>query len=470
MCFRLFIVIFALIYSGSIYAEELHKAVREGDIKEVRRLISSGTNVNLRSKKGQTPLYSTLSGSEKSYNKEMILLLIELGADVNAKNTEDKTITIPPNDDLGLIKVLIESMTGYTPLHAAASAAIWKNPPTFYDKKIPYKEGEIISLLIKHKANVNAKSKKGDTPLHNASTAKVTEILIKHGAKLNAKNHRGETPLHTVISSFSAGLEVAFLLIKKGANVNAKDKKGNTPLYALIDKISQDKSVLRDIKYIVTEKPYKSYFAEQLSLITSLVKHGADINIQDKSGDTFLHKVSVVKVANTLIENGAKLNIQNHDGNTPLHNAILARYGNLEIAFLLVEKGADVNTKNKKENTPLHELAHMMYIGNAYSHYTDSVFYKQFYRSHVIRQLALGKLLMKKGVNVNAKNVNGNSPLHLTNNVELASLLIKHGAKITAKNKKNQTPFDLADISEDKEMTSLLIKHRAKSYNQKTNL
>ena len=224
--------------------------------------------------------------------------------------------------------------------------------------------------------------------------------------------------------------------------MNIKDKKGNTPLYALIDRISQDKYLRHTKKDIFAERLYKSYFAEQLSLIAFLIKHGANVNIKSKTGDTLLHKVSIAKVADILIKHGAKLNIKNNRGNTPLHEVIGEHFGNLEIASLLVEKGANVTIKNKKGDTPLHKLAQTMYVENNYFHYvTNSSFPKHFYRSHVVRQLSLASLLIKKGANVNAKN------------------------------KKNQTPLDLANLNKDKEIVSLLIKlkHKAKGQHYKIN-
>ncbi len=112
---------------------------------------------------------------------------------------------------------------GVTPLHYA----------TRWGRK------EIAELLIAKGADVNAKAKYGDTPLHGAIYANGTyleetgrkemiELLIAKGADVNAKDEGGKTPLH-----FATGYgrnEIVELLIAKGADVNAKNNRGGTPL------------------------------------------------------------------------------------------------------------------------------------------------------------------------------------------------------------------------------------------------
>ena len=54
-------------------------------------------------------------------------------------------------------------------------------------------------VLLKNGADVNAKNKDGDTPLHHAarnSNYNTVEVLLKNGADVNAKNKNGDTPLH----------------------------------------------------------------------------------------------------------------------------------------------------------------------------------------------------------------------------------------------------------------------------------
>jgi len=62
------------------------------------------------------------------------------------------------------------------------------------------------------------------------------------GADVNAKNRAENTPLH--YAAVEGRKEIAELLIAKGADVNARDKYGGTPLhYAEGDKISNNPKV-----------------------------------------------------------------------------------------------------------------------------------------------------------------------------------------------------------------------------------
>ena len=137
---------------------------------------------------GETPLH-THAGEGR---KEVVKILINAGANVNAKND-----------------------SGSTPLIAAAFDG---------DK-------EIVKLLIAKGANVNPKTDLGNTPLHSAALngrKEIVELLIANGADVNANNVAGVTPLHWAAQEGQK--EIAELLIAKGADVNAKDESGKTPL------------------------------------------------------------------------------------------------------------------------------------------------------------------------------------------------------------------------------------------------
>jgi ankyrin repeat protein len=160
------------------YCREARKV---GELKEiVKLLISKGADVNVKDKKGWTPLLLALLSEND--NKEIIKLLVSEGADVNAKDSQTKRI----------------------PLQFAASKG---------DK-------EIVGLLISKGANVNAKcedfaGKKDWTSLHYAASRnhkEIVELLISKGADVNAKTEEGWTPLDV-----SSKEEIKAVLGKHGA-------------------------------------------------------------------------------------------------------------------------------------------------------------------------------------------------------------------------------------------------------------
>jgi len=90
---------------------------------------------------------------------------------------------------------------------------------------------EMIKLLVDGKAQVNAKTNNGDTPLHYASYmgyVKSASVLIESGAILEERGQNHSTPLH--FAAREGQIEIVRLLLEKGALVNPKDKDGDTPI------------------------------------------------------------------------------------------------------------------------------------------------------------------------------------------------------------------------------------------------
>lgn len=100
--------------------------------------------------------------------------------------------------------------------------------------------------------------------------------------------------------------------------------------------------------------------------------------------------------------------------------------GDVKKIRALIKKGADVNYKELNSDTPL---------GRA------------IYRDDV--NISLVKLLIKNGANVNYSNKNKTTELHAAaeyGDMTVIKLLLKHGADPTLKNDRGETPSLIAEI------------------------
>jgi ankyrin repeat protein len=166
---------------------EVFRAIRNGDTGWLHAHINTA-NIEARDGRGATPLMHAAAFG----NLQTLKLLIEKGADVNARN------------------------------QANASALLWC-----------VRDPEKARLLIEKGADVNAQSKQGRTPLMIAALSQgnssTVALLLDKGADLNAKAVIGTTALHS--AAIAGEMESVRLLLAKGANVRATDFVNRTPLY-----------------------------------------------------------------------------------------------------------------------------------------------------------------------------------------------------------------------------------------------
>lgn len=201
-----------------------------------------------------------------------------------------------------------------------------------------YNWGELIKVCLERGANLAPLCSSGKTVLMAAASSGHLEHvrrMVQLGADVNAKCEReSATALH--VAAHNMHFEVLERLIALGARVDLLDNKGESALFHAV--VSDYPSLKAPIK----ESDVKS--------IHALLKQGADLNLQNKEGQTVCHKAAqfnVLKNLTYLIESGANFQIKDHHGLMPLD--VAKKYGHVEVEQYLLGVRAAITDKEALE-------------------------------------------------------------------------------------------------------------------------
>ena len=234
-------------------------------------------------------------------------------------------------------------------------------------------EGKIkaVKQAIADGADVNAKTKRGWTPLHSAADRgrkEIVELLIAEGADVHAKDHKGRTPLDMVDEKVLPNegesqldvdrrRETANLIRKHGAKTEKVPEVASRPSRQQRSDKEKALELLLGTNSTITEKDEAFLSAAKkgkLDEVKSLLAEGADVDCSDAFSCTGLFWASAnnhKSIVEYLIEKGANLNAGAGVGGTPLARA--AYEGHVEVVELLIAKGVDVNAKDVSGGSPL---------------------------------------------------------------------------------------------------------------------
>lgn len=208
------------------------------DLAKVERLIKKGIDINVKNKKGRSPLLqAAMEGRLDAVN-----FLLENGADIHSVET-----------------------SGQTGLHLAARNGY----------------AEIIRLFTRYKVHLNAKNVTGQTPLHLAVVEghlEAARALLDLGAAVDIKDNSGQTPLHALSAKYHGNAEIIKILVLYKVDIQAVDNAGQSPLHLAA---SQPPSI-----YTGDERPPK--------VLDALLKLKPNLEARNKKGQTALHCAATI--------------------------------------------------------------------------------------------------------------------------------------------------------------------------------
>jgi ankyrin len=351
---------------------QLLAALRSADITEVKRLVALGANVNARGATGSRPLHIAVA-----QGAEFVSALIQAGADPDRADAIEER----------------------RPLHLAAEVS---------------DDPRVIEMLLKAGATIDARTKKGLTPLHFSAlngNQRISEVLVAIGADVNASSQEGFTPVYLAASKGNSGLVRS--LIRSGARIDAITRHGFAAIHAAVNSKSLDtvEILLRagaDPNVIPSngETPLMSAASEsQSGILKLLLEHNADVNGSASTGITALHiaaREATPETVSVLLEAGADPNRIAHDGATPLHFALRPHEVwtstpdrrierrveiNSRVTPILLDSGASIKARDSRSETPLHLAAAALEVG-------------------------IVEDFIRRGAEVSAKTKKGETPLH----------------------------------------------------------
>lgn len=454
----------------------MHLAVKAGHRNIVEKLLAAGCSGNEKDNDRRTPLHEAFL----SDRGDIALYLINSGKcnlDVLDKQKRSPLFLAAQSGDLDSFRVLFSGCTLPQSFRHAIHAACAGGNLKIVTMLLNLSETHPM-LLDRDASPVNERQETGETPLHVACSSRHKEVvkrLLERGADYNAESSKtvnvplgreadylvqssfGKTPLH--IASENGDVEIVNLLLLSGASIVVPDSLEDTPLHSAIDN-GHVEVVVRLLDH--------AHDAADVDL-------GVIINAPGSGGFTPLHLAVLrghVHLAKLCLDRGA--NVHATDGllgYTPMHHVCSyeSQFSAMEIlqnmrvlAKLLLLHDLDRSTAldtSLDRSTPLmlasnngHKKLVKLILKYAPGSVMDrdknglSALHYTCMNTDAKKYRASARILLENKAEVNARDNEGNTPLHATTarrNHKLTLLLEDNGANRDTQNNIGHTPLDI---------------------------
>lgn len=225
---------------------------------------------------------------------------------------------------------------------------------------IPEKVMSYLEILTREGVDINEKNITGTTPLILAVKNRkesYLEILLQNGASANEQDNNGNTAFYYAVNEQFDYETLTKLLEHDSIDFDIQDKNGNNLFCEFMRMMQGDDNELKILEKLIeagasfeqsgsyygqAKSGYDWLAAKNSSVLEFALKlNSVDLDLQDNSGNTLLHKIcsydlnydkeaakELYKKTKILLQTGADSNISNNNNETPL---ILAQQDNLKI-------------------------------------------------------------------------------------------------------------------------------------------
>lgn len=419
----------------------LHIAVRDGRADIVSLLLQRGANVNIVNDDGETPLIRAVSfGLSKNPDKARIVeMLIASGGDVRRADRDGFTpLHLAASwANREVVKLLLDrgallnalNRNNRTPLDVAGDASTadfllargariggyssdGKKPLARVDQDLFMAtvagSAEGIRTAVARGAHVNIRDSSRSTALIRATylgRLEAVSAFLEQRADIEEADDDGRTALH--VAAGQGFPKIVELLLAHHANIDTADIYKDTPLGLVADARTAQILLRAGADANATDQLCSAAITGNAELIELLLSYGADTKACRIGGNTPLLEAINYKhweVARTLLDHGADANASGDGSSTPLTLAAGMRESGDAVARLL-EHGGDPNAPNKDGDTPLIEAA-------------------RYGQTKVV------KLLLDGGAKIATKGNGGITALAAAKDIETADMLISRGANV----------------------------------------
>ncbi|KAJ8683895.1 hypothetical protein QAD02_019687 [Eretmocerus hayati] len=444
----------------------LHLSIQSRHKKVVETLLNRGANLTIRNDAGDTPIHLAFL---HLHSDEILLNSILAKCSMRNDNALNKyglshLHVACAAGNVDLVKDLLNSgaslehavnldspkCAGYTSLHFA----------------VEFNRERVVKLLLEHGAETNVKEKQGLTALHLAcqQTARKIHTVLRNAVSISGQDDetnfdeaykKAPSSFLESIASQTQQEDIIGLLLQFKSDVNAIDILKRSPLFHACD-VDHDTFKCNFVKnqtsqslcYILNE-----FYLKRTRIIEKILSSNLDVNIIDTNGQTALHFLTEMnkpfgddkrsEVAELLLRKGANVNIRSKSGSTPLHIAL--KKGHFNLIEMFLKYNADPNITDQESCTALHLAASNDLLAPNFHEIINS--------------------LLAKGADVDAKQTDGKSALHLAASTRCSTSrltpLLSADCDINCQDNRGKTALHMACVNRNADNVKSLLNHGA---------